>query len=402
MIERPHYLNRLVAFKDTNLIKILTGVRRCGKSTLLKLYRQWLESAGVASDAVVGIDLDLLEFEGLREHHALHDHIGKRLGGNARTYVFIDEVQRCPHFEDAVESIFASGVADIYLTGSNARLFSSGLATLLSGRYVEIPILPLSFKEYLSAQASGREGHLSREQAFARYVRYGSLPEITNLPSDEQVVSQYLEGVFSSILVNDIVERHEVRDVAALKRIARFLYGNIGSFTSAASVSNALTSAGHRLSQPTAESYLGHLSDSLLFYAVERFDVRGKEHLRHLPKYYSVDTGLRNHALGFRPGDRGHVLENIVYLELCRRGYRVSVGKLNGLEIDFVAQRPQETLYVQVSESVVDPRVLERELTPLRRADGFHGRLLLTQDHDPQASYEGIAHHNILDWLLAD
>jgi predicted AAA+ superfamily ATPase len=342
----------------------------------------------------------MFEFEELREHHALHSYISNRLASNAKSYVFIDEVQRCPHFEDALESIFTSGTADIYVTGSNAQVFSSGLATLLSGRYVSIGILPLSFKEYFGAQASEDKGKPSKEQAFARYLRYGSLPEITNLPSDEQIISQYLEGIFSSILINDIVGRYEVRDVVALKRIARFLYGNIGSFTSATSISNTLTSAGHRISQPTVENYLGYFNDSLLFYAVERFDLRGKEQLRHLSKYYSVDMGLRNHALGFRPGDRGHILENLVYLELCRRGYRVSVGKLNNLEIDFIAQKLQKTLYVQVSESVIDPKVLERELEPLKKADGFYERLLLTQDYDPHESYDGITHRNIIDWLL--
>jgi predicted AAA+ superfamily ATPase len=317
-------------------------------------------------------------------------------------YIFIDEVQRCLHFEEAVESLFALEGTDLYISGSNAQLLSSELATLLSGRFIEIEILPFSFTEFITSRQEKGAAAVSRESLFLDYMRYGAFPETVNLSFDWSVASQYLEGIFNTVLVNDIVERHNIRDASALKRTARYLFSNIGNLSSARSIAATLTSAGQKISQPTIESYLDYLAESYLFYRTERFDIRGKEHLRSLAKYYAVDIGLRNQVLGYRDSDRGHILENVVYLELLRRGFRVSTGKIDANEVDFVAMRSGETLYVQVAETVTDPEVLRRELTPLKKITDFHPRLLLSQDYDPNISYDGILHKNIIDWLLGE
>jgi predicted AAA+ superfamily ATPase len=400
MIERVEYLQRLAKLKDQNLIKVLTGIRRGGKSTILKQFRHWLVEQGTPLASVVAIDLDMLEFEELREYHALHTYIQERLDKRGISYVFIDEVQRCRHFEEAVESLFAKGDVDLYISGSNAQMLSSELATLLSGRYIEIEVFPFSFSEYLKARKEKDAKEMSRERVFLDFMRYGSLPETVNLSFDWSLTGQYLEGVFNTVLVNDIVERHRIRDADALKRTAYCLFSSVGSPVSGRSIANTLTSAGRKISQPTIESYLDYFTESYLFYQATRFDIRGKEHLKTLTKYYVTDVGLRNQALGHHDSDRGHLLENIVYLELLRRGYRVDIGKLGNQEIDFVASRPDETLYVQVAETVADTQVLRRELEPLQSAPGFYSRLILSQDYDPNVSYEGITHKNIIDWLL--
>lgn len=398
MIPRPELVAKLESYRDRNVIKAVTGVRRCGKSVLMGMYRERLARTGVPPERIVSVDLDLMEFEGLREKRALHDHFASRRVPGQTVYAFVDEAQRCPGFEDAVEGLFALGGFDIYITGSNASMLSGDLATLLSGRYVEIPVLPLSFAEWLSSLPEERQA--VPERAFAEYVRNGGFPEVAALGGDPALVDGYLEGVFNTVLVRDVAERHAVRDMAALGKVARFLFASAGSLVSGRKVSGALTSSGHKVAQPTVENYLEYLSDARLFYKAERYDAVGKERLATLAKYYAVDTGLRNHALGFRGGDRGHLLENVVYLELLRRGNRVWVGKAGGGEIDFVAQGPSGTSYYQVAESVADPAVLERELAPLRAVPGWQPRTLLSMDWDPAGGYDGIASLNVVDWLL--
>lgn len=398
MIERPELVAKLESYKDRNVIKVVTGVRRCGKSCLLELYRRRLAELGVPDRRIVSVDLDLMANEGLRERRALHDHFASRRVEGETVYAFVDEAQRCPGFEDAVEGLFAMGGFDIYLTGSNASLLSGELATLLAGRYVEVPVLPLSFAEWLSALPEERRA--VPERAFRDYVRYGGFPEVASLLGDPALVDGYLEGVFNTVLVRDVATRHSVRDMAALGKVARYLFSTAGSLVSGRKVSGALTSSGHKVAQPTVENYLEYLADARLFYKAERFDVAGKERLATLAKYYAVDTGLRNQALGFRGGDRGHLLENVVYLELLRRGNRVWVGKAGGAEIDFVVEGPSGASYVQVAESAADPAVLERELAPLRAVGDFRPRALLTLDWDIAADHDGIASLNVVDWLL--
>lgn len=398
MVPRPELVSKLESYKDRNVVKVVTGARRSGKSCLLRMYRERLAELGVPSDRVVSVDLDLMENERLREKRALHDHFASRAAEGGTVYAFIDEVQRCPGFEDAVEGLFALGGFDIYLTGSNASLLSGELATLLSGRYVEVPVLPFSFREYLSAlPAAERE---VPERAFRSYVLYGGFPEVASLDGRRDLVDGYLEGVFNTVLVRDVASRHSVRDVAALGKVARYLFSSVGSLVSGRKVSGALTSSGHKVAQPTVENYLEYLADARLFYKAERYDALGKGRLATLAKYYAVDTGLRNQALGFRGGDRGHLVENVVYLELLRRGCRVWVGQAAGGEIDFIAEGPDGTSYYQVSESVADPAVLERELAPLRAVPDWRPRTLLTLDWDLAPDYDGIRSANVVDWLL--
>lgn len=398
MIPRPALVAKLESYKDRNVIKAVTGVRRCGKSVLLRMYRERLAELGVPPERIVSVDLDLMENEGLREKHALHDHFASRRSAEGTVYAFVDEAQRCPGFEDAVEGLFAMGGFDIHVTGSNASMLSGELATLLSGRYVEVPVLPLSFAEWLSSLPEERRAVPERE--FRSYVRYGGFPEVASLGGDPALADGYLEGVLNTVLLRDVAERHAVRDVAALGKVARYLFASAGSLVSGRKVSGALTSSGHKVAQPTVENYLEYLSDARLFYKAERFDAVGKERLATLAKYYAVDTGLRNQALGFRGGDRGHLLENVVYLELLRRGCRVWVGRADGGEIDFVAEGPGGTSYFQVAESAADPAVLERELAPLRAVPDYRPRALLTLDWDPVGDYDGIAAVNVVDWLL--
>jgi predicted AAA+ superfamily ATPase len=400
VFQRKEYLDRLISWRERQLIKVITGVRRCGKSTLFSLYIDHLRQTGVGGEQIISINLEDVDNEHLLDYRALHAYVKDRLRKDKYTYVFIDEVQQCPQFERAVDSLFIKKNVDVYITGSNAHMLSGELATLLSGRYVEIRMLPLSFAEYL--EFIGAQGHGSDLRAdFNHYLRFGSFPYVAALGRDISLIRGYIDGIYSTILVKDVARREGISDIAVLESIAKFLCGNIGSPVSAKKISDTINSSGRRISVNTVERYLRALCDSFLFYKVNRYDIRGRQSLKTLGKYYVVDTGLRELLVSSSGADFGHLLENIVYLELLRRDYKVSIGKLAEREVDFVADNADGLTYIQVSASTLDENTLKRELEPLRKISDNHPKLLLTMDeYLPNANYDGIRKMSLLEWLL--
>jgi predicted AAA+ superfamily ATPase len=398
LIPRREYLQQLIAFREKHLIKVITGVRRCGKSTLFSLYIKYLKEHGVQDRQIISINLENIEYEHLLDYHALYYHIKKLLQSDAYTYVFIDEIQQCEGFEKAVDSLFTKRNVDLYITGSNAYMLSGELATLLSGRYVEIQMLPLSFREYLDFTHAGNDNLTS---SFTRYLKHGSFPYVPMLEQQESVIRTYIDGIYTSILIKDVAQRKAITDVALLERIVKFLGSSIGSPISAKKLCDTIISSGRKISVNTVDAYLQALLDSYIFYKVDRYDIKGRSFLKTLGKYYIVDMGLRNHLLMNSESDIGHQLENIVYLELIRRGYHVSVGKLAAKEVDFVATLQNEISYFQVSASVLDEATLSRELAPLYAIQDNHPKILLTLDEIGAGSnHEGIKQKNLLQWLI--
>ena len=396
LIERPDYLRFLIEWKEKQAIKVVTGIRRCGKSTLFDLFRGYLKENGVSDEQMISINFEDIEFEELRDYKALYDYVKGKMVPDRMNYIFLDEIQHVEQYEKAVDSLLVQKNTDVYITGSNAYFMSTELATLLSGRYVELNMLPLSFAEYVSAfPESG-----NMEELYRNYVYNSSFPYTVQLKSRRNIY-EYLDGLYNTVVLNDIVERKSIQDPGMLKSVIRFLFDNIGNTCSAKKIADAMTSAGRKISNHTVENYLEGLTDSLLLYRVGRFDIKGKEHLRLLDKYYLADVGLRYYLLGTRNVDHGHILENVVYLELLRRGYRVHVGKAGSAEVDFVAQDYDGNLeYYQVSWSVREENTLKRELTPLDSIADHNPKILLTMDNDPPVSYNGIRQKYALDWLL--
>lgn len=395
-INRPIYLEKLRQWRDKNVIKVISGIRRCGKSTLMELWKEHLISTGVATERIVHLNLELLENEHLLEHHALHDEIVRRLKPGQTTYVIIDEVQNVPSFEKAVDSLYARPGVDLYITGSNSKLLRGTLATLLSGRYVEIEMLPLSFAEYRSAFGDNR----SLTRAWSDYLHDGSLPAVTTISGNDALVHDYLSGILNTVLLKDVTERLSVANVANLSAVTSFLFDNIGNLSTPKGIADAMTSAGNKISPATVSDYLQGLCASYLFYEASRFDLRGKRILKQERKYYATDLGMRRLSCSDTVRDTGRMLENVVYLELRRREGEVYVGKLPGGEVDFVTNGPSGRMYWQVAESVTDPRTLERELAPLRALRDNHPKHLITLDDVRPASHEGIRQVYALDWLL--
>ena len=401
MIKRPFYINQIEAFRDTHLIKIISGVRRCGKSTLLELYRQYLHRHKVRSEQIIEINLEDADNSQLLDPYVLHDYIKNRLIPKKMNYVFLDEIQNVSEFQKAVNSLFLKKNVDLYITGSNAYILSGELATLLSGRYVEIHLLPLSFKEYLSAFT----GQKSPGRHYREYLLNSSFPytlELAERDNPAVHIHNYLGGIFNTILLRDVAARKKVADVLMLESLVRFLFDNIGCETSTKKIADSMTSAGRKISVHTVESYLSALLDSFILYRVGRFDIKGKQYLKTGNKYYLVDPGLRYFLLGSHVGDEGRILENVVFLELRRRGYETSFGKIGNNEIDFVAVREGNPVYFQVAMTVRDQTTMERELRPLNSINDHYPKYLLTLDEDPPASYNGIHRINVLDWLLED
>jgi uncharacterized protein len=397
MIIRSGYLNTLIQWKDHRLIKVVTGMRRCGKSTLLtKLYRDYLMSVGINENQIIVIDLESIENEHLYHYRTLYDHIVQRLIKDKKNYVIIDEVQNAESFQKAVDSLYILDNVDLYITGSNAKVLSGELATLLSGRYVTIEMLPLSFKEF----KAGRTSSQTNQDLYIDYVRFGGFPYINELNSNQKLIYEYLEGIYNTILKKDIIARNKISDIFVLESVIKFVFDNIGNILSGNKISLTLTSGGRKVYRQTIDSFLTYLIDSYVVYKVGRYDTKGKAYLKSLEKYYVGDIGLRNYLLGFKNMDRGHILENIVYLELRRRGYKIFTGKYEAHEIDFVVQTPNETIYIQVAESIANEDTLERELRPLRAIKDLYPRLVLTMDKDLNQSYDGIKVINVLDWLL--
>ena len=395
LIPRPQFLENLIKFRGVDVIKVITGVRRCGKSTLLDIYIDYLRGTGVDETQIVHINLEDMGMEQLREYRALHDYLVSKLQKEKMTYIFIDEVGRCEGFEKAVDSIYIKKNTDVYITGSNADLLSSELATLLSGRYVEIKMLPFSFAEYYQAHEDK-----DKTSAFANYLNTGSFPVVvTQLGGDMELSDQYLEGIYNTIIVKDIVTRKGVSDVALLKNIVKYLCSSLGSPVSIANITDYINNSGRKITQKTVDKYVKALSDSFLFYNVERYNIKGKNLLKTLGKYYIVDSGLRNHLLSSTSTDIGHQIENIVCLELLRRGYRVNIGKIDEKEIDFVATKQNTKEYYQVCASALDEKVRERELSPLMKVSDNYPKYLLTLDFI-SGDYEGIKQVNLIDWLL--
>jgi predicted AAA+ superfamily ATPase len=396
LIPRPHYLENLIKFREVDVIKVVTGVRRCGKSTLFDLYIEYLKSTGVGDNRIVHINLEDMGMEHLHDYKALHEYLAGKLQPEKMTYIFVDEVGRCKDFEKAVDSIYIKKNTDVYITGSNADLLSGELATLLSGRYVEIKMLPFSFSEFFAASESQ-----DKTRAFESYRTMGSFPVVvTQLKNDMELTDQYLEGIYNTILVKDVVARKGVGDVALLKNIVKFLCSSIGSSVSVANVTDYINNSGRSITQKTVDKYVKALGDSFLFYPASRYNIKGKNLLKTLGKYYIVDLGLRNHLLSSANVDVGHQIENIVYLELLHRGYRVNVGKIDEKEIDFVATKQDTKEYYQVALTALDDHVRERELAPLKRTSDAYPKYLLTLDFIT-GDYEGIRQVNLIDWLLA-
>ncbi|MDU5495632.1 ATP-binding protein [Veillonella sp.] len=397
LIQREQYLAFLRRHKDQDVIKVVSGVRRCGKSTLFELFKQELLASGVKANQIISINFEDLEYEPLQEYHALHEYIVERLIPDIPMYVFLDEVQHVVQFEKVVGSLFIKPNVDIYITGSNAYFMSSDIATLLTGRYVQVEMLPLSFKEFHSAYS---QQNLSDMDIYNLYIEHSSFPRLVHVEDDESI-DEYLESILNTVVLKDIVMRLKITDVPLLLDIIKYLLANIGSLINPTKIANTLTSYGRKTDNKTVEKYLQGLKDGLLIYEVDRFDVKGKALLQRNAKYYVVDSAFRKFLLSRTDSDRGHILENIVYLELIRRGYRVYVGHLQNGEIDFVAKKPHRLEYYQVSYTVMEDTTLRRELSPLEQLDDNYPKYLLTMDvlHKTD-NHNGIEQKNVLDWLL--
>ena len=397
-ILREQYLNKLIALKDKEIIKVVTGVRRCGKSTLLQLYQDWLLSHGVSPEQIITVNFEDFDFLSLRDAKNLYDYVKPRLSSSGTTYIFFDEIQHVKDFPDVVNSLFIKPNVDIYITGSNAYMLSSEIATLLSGRYVEIAMLPLSFKEYV--QATGNTKNLSRK--YAEYVEFGSFPYALELRSQPKEWMDYVNGIYNTIVLKDIALRKNISDYMMLESITRFAFDNIGNLLSTKKIADTMTSYGRKVDVKTVEKYMSSLIETLILYSDDRFNIKGKQYLKTLEKYYVVDIGLRRAILGSAAFDVGHILENVVYLELLRRGQKVYVGKIDNAEVDFVTMSETGQCYYQVAATVRDNDTLQRELAPLRQISDSYQKILLTLDDDPVADYEGIKRVNALDWLMGD
>ena len=395
IIERKEYMERLRNWRDKQVIKVITGVRRCGKSVLMNMYQNWLAEQNVPSERIVSVNLEDMDNKPLRVPEVLHSHIKSRLKLDEMTYVFVDEVQLCENFPEVIDSLYIRPNVDIYITGSNANLLSSEIATMLSGRYVEIKMLPLSFREYVKMRGGNELSRLYKE-----YVSVGSFPYACRLMGMQMELGDYLDGIYSTILIKDIVQRRKIADLMILDSVAKFVFDSIGSELSTRKIAGALTSNGRKTDSKAVESYLSALQESFLIYKAERYDVKGKQLLKTLEKYYVVDVGLRRHLLGGSAQDTGHILENIVYLELVRRGYKVRIGKVNSLEVDFVAQNANGTEYYQVAATVREQDTLKRELAPFLQIKDNYPKTLLTLDEDPSEDINGIRKLNALDWLM--
>lgn len=396
MIQRKEYLKKLIAFRDKQLIKVVTGVRRCGKSTLLKMYQEWLREQGVEASRIISINFEDIDYEELTDYRKLYDYLKEHLNPERMTYIFLDEIQNVADFPKVVDSLYIKNNVDIYMTGSNAYMLSSEIATLISGRYVQIEMLPFSFKEYMESTGSMND----RGVKYMEYLENSSFPQTLELKGQPDEIRDYLEGLYNTIVVKDIVNRKKITDTMMLKSLLRFVFDNIGNPLSSKKIADTMTSAGRKIDVKTVEKYLEALTESYILYQAKRYNIKGKQYLKTLEKYYVVDVGLRFMLLGSKQMDAGHILENVVYLELLRRGYDVYVGKINEFEVDFVAQNSRGTSYFQVALTVRDEKTLQRELRPLQSIRDHYPKMILTLDEDPETQYDGIRRVNARDWLL--
>ncbi|MCL2761333.1 MAG: ATP-binding protein [Desulfuromonadales bacterium] len=397
MIQRQEYLNSLISFRDKKLIKVVTGIRRCGKSTLLELFQNYLRTDGITDEQIVSINLEECEYDEVETYKQLYNFVAEKIVPNKKMYIFIDEVQRVTDFQKAVDSLYVKKNCDVYITGSNAYLLSGELATLLSGRYVEIKMLPLSFKEYIS----NFPDDTNLERLYADYIQNSAFPYALEIskPKDRR---QYLQGIYDTIVLKDIVIRKKFPDTAMLKSVTRFMFDNIGNLCSTKKIADTMTSAGRKISVHTVGSYLTALTDCFILYQIGRYDIKGKQYLKTGDKYYVADIGLRYAMLGTKKVDIWHILENVVFLELARRGYEIYIGKVGNAEVDFIAIGDESEEYYQVAYTVIDAdgATLRRELAPLEAIKDHNPKYLLTMDNTPLTSHNGIKQVNVLDWLL--
>lgn len=400
MVIRENYLSTLVEAKDTEFIKVITGVRRSGKSTLLLMYKEYLLNHNVEKNEIIHINFESAMYDYIKNYKDLYEEIKNRIS-NKKTYILLDEVQNVNEWEKAINSLNVDFDVDIYITGSNAYLLSSELATLLSGRYIEIKMYPLSFKEFLKFNEYDTN---NIEEKFFEYLKYGGLPAITQIKDKNNLVMAYLNDIYNSIVKKDIIERNNIKDISLLENIVKYVSANIGSPISANKISDYLTSNKivEKSNHLTIDNYLKMLENAFIVYKADRSDIRSKALLKTLGKYYIADTGLRNIILGFRNIDEGHLLENVVYLELLRRGYKVSIGKTLEYEVDFVAENPDIIKYYQVSQSIREDSVREREIRSLESIQDNYEKIILTMDKSLNKDYNGIKVINIIDFLLED
>ena len=396
LLQRKEYLDKLITFRDKQIIKIVTGIRRCGKSTLLRLYQDWLKAQGVSENQIISINFEDMDYEELTDYKKLYAYLKECLVRDKMTYIFLDEIQHVDNFPKVVDSLYIKEKVDIYMTGSNAYMLSSEIATLISGRYVQIEMLPLSFREYMESTGSMDD----RGVKYTEYLENSSFPFTLELKGHPDEIRDYLEGLYNTIVVKDIVNRKRITDTMMLKSVLRFVFDNIGNPLSSKKIADTMTSDGRKIDVKTVEKYLEALSESYIIYQAKRYNIKGKQYLKTLEKYYVVDIGLRFMLFGSRQVDAGHILENVIYLELLRRGYDVYVGKIDTFEVDFVAQNRKGTAYFQVALTARDEKTLERELRPLQAIRDHYPKVLLTMDEDPEAQYDGIRRLNARDWLL--
>ena len=431
--KRDLYLNQMITFQDTELIKVMTGIRRCGKSSLMKLMAEHLRENGVADDQILEMNFESMSIPEM-DARGFYEYVKARICPDKRTYLFFDEVQKVPGWENAVNSFRVDFDCDIYITGSNAYLLSSELSTYLSGRYVEIKVLPLSFREFLDfhgytlterkSPAGGVKKRImdadgevyDARELYDAYTRFGGMPMLADIGLEINRVTAALDGVYSAAVINDILEREKrkgqrtITDAVLLRKIIMFLADNIGNNTSATSIGNTLAGEGlledgKRKTKPavqTIQAYIKALTEAYFFYEIKRFDIKGKEYLRTLGKYYIVDIGLRNYLLGFREGDSGHILENIIFFELMRRGYDVAIGKIDNQEVDFIATKTDEKKYIQVTETMNAPETRERELAPLRKIRDSYEKIVIALECDLTQTQDGIKIIRALDFLLGE
>lgn len=404
MVRRKEYLEKLIGWKDDDVIKVVTGIRRCGKSTLLMQYQDYLKSIGIKENQIIAVNFEELEYEELCDYKKLYAYIKDRLVADKITYIFLDEIQKVPSFEKVVDSLYVKPNIDIYITGSNAYMLSGDLATLLTGRYVEISMLPLSFSEYM--QLSDKD----KESAFADYIKYGGLPFVATMDRTDDKVDTYLEGIYNTVIVKDIEDRQKrqesnsdkrkINDIPLLKTIAKYLSSVIGSPVSLRGITNYLVSSGRKISANTVSNYVNALIESFIFYPAERFDIVGKQLLKANKKYYMVDLGIRNHILPRKYYDLGFSVESIVFFELLRRGCKVTIGKYQENEVDFVAEKRGKFTYIQVTADMVSESTFDREMKPLYAIQDNYEKIVLTLDKLTVGNYDGIKVVNVIDWLL--
>ena len=406
LVDRPEYLNQLILNKDIDLVKIVSGIRRAGKSSILDLFHQHLLDTGIPEANIIHMNLESLRYRDLTDYLTFYDYVSERISHNGRTYLIFDELQTVERWEKAIESFRIDFDVDIYITGSNAYLLSSEFSTLLAGRYIEIRVFPLSFKEFLTFYEFNPE--ISIEEKFQKYLQLGGMPVLKEFQFNVSGINQALEGIYSTIVLRDVLQRNPQINQNTLHKVMLFLSSNIGSITSPNKIGNVLSAESDikktkekNIAGKTVERYISMLQNAFIIYSINRYDNKGKQLLKTLGKNYLVDMGFRNLLLGYRDADRGHIIENIIFLELLRRHYRVYIGKVGENEIDFIAEKPEEKIYIQVTESMQSPETRQRELRPLQMIPDNYEKIILSMDRSFITSYDGIKSINLIDWLLS-